>query len=204
MQLTYYLLSIFYIPLILCRFDKRIKLSSHMDEFGIKLLYSYMLPTHANLLYPINSVTYKSSSCSNNVMIWLRRGLFWYHLLTARTVSTSTTQWMQTLLLWCQPQVWNHLLNWDVTDDEAHVMSSGTQFIMDPHIRTNSFVLNLMDRLAALENSLISKSAEVTALTATQSGRITEPEADVTALEVCFTGAKLRNIVRKHICSWIQ
>ena len=153
MQLTYYLLSIFYIPLILCRFDKRIKLSSHMDEFGIKLSYSYMLPTHANLLYTISSATYKSSSCSNNVMIWLRRGLFWYHLLTARIVSTSTTQLMQTLLPWCQPQVWNYLLNWDVTDDEAHAMSSGTQFIMDPHIRTNPFVLNLMDRLAALENS---------------------------------------------------
>jgi hypothetical protein len=78
-------------------------------------------------------------------------------------------------------------LGCEKADDEAHATSSGAQFIMDPHIRTNPFVLNLMDRLAALENSLRSKSAEVTALTANQSGRDTEPEADVTALEVRFT-----------------
>lgn len=83
-------------------------------------------------------------------------------------------------------------------DAEAHATSSGVQFIMDPQIRTDPFVLNLIDRLAALENSLRSKSAEVTALTANQSGRVTESEANVTALEVRFTRAEIWNIITKN------
>ena len=89
-------------------------------------------------------------------------------------------------------------LGYGKASSEAHATSSEVEFIMDPHIRSDQFVLNLMDRLSALENSLRSKSTEVTTLTANQSGRVTEPEANVTPLEVRFTGTQIWNIVRKH------
>lgn len=53
----------------------------------------------------------------------------------------------------------------------ANVVPSGVASMMDEQIASDSFVLNPMDRLAALEQSLRTKSAEVAALSDEQTSR---------------------------------
>ena len=66
----------------------------------------------------------------------------------------------------------------------GHASSSQVNDLMDSEIACSPFVLNLMDRLAALENSLRTKTAEVSTLSGKISRDIPESPKPKTAAEV--------------------
>ena len=71
----------------------------------------------------------------------------------------------------------------------GHASSTQVNDLMDSEIACSPFVLNLMDRLAALENSLRKKTAEVTVLSGKNSLSIPDSEGDKTTGEVIRTSS---------------
>ena len=83
----------------------------------------------------------------------------------------------------------------------GHASSTEVNDLMDSDIACSPFVLNLMDRLAALENSLRNKTAEVSALSGRNSRNIPEFEGDKTAAEVFLTESYAEQTAHQVCCT---
>jgi hypothetical protein len=83
----------------------------------------------------------------------------------------------------------------------GHASSKVVNDLMDSDIACSPFVLNLMDRLAALENSLRNKTAEVSALSGKNSRNIPDSVGEKTAAEVFLTKFEAEQTARQVRCT---
>lgn len=83
----------------------------------------------------------------------------------------------------------------------GHASSTELNDLMDSDIACSPFVLNLMDRLAALENSLRNKTTEVSALSGRNSRNTPESEGYKTAAEVFLTESYAEQTAHQVHCT---